>query len=109
MASRELGRGIKFTSYNCLSLNAPARLREIERQVRGHVLALQGTRHRAQADNPYRTEEVESGVCVHWGYGRGRHTNRSAGVSVLLRKPFRRGHVQRVGVPPVSLWGRLGS
>lgn len=106
-------RTLRVISYNTMSLRAVGRVPEVLGEL-GHVdvLVMQGTRLQAdQGGYEVRTIEDDKEkrhLVVDFGYKRGEFTNRSAGVTMVLGRRFRRAHVVRIASPPPQLAGRGG-
>ena len=105
-------------SYNVCSLRQSSRLNDIANFCRKHseVVGLQGTRIPAKFDDKNVSQNINEYTFIHWGYGGGRHTNKSAGVSLGFKKymmPYIRELYSpppacRVGGAPPDLSGREG-
>ena len=103
---------MNLITYNACSMIQPARaLLLAETLFFAHIICIQGTRCRAppDAEGPVLRREPPF-VILDWGYGRGAHTNKAAGVQIWLRSPwFRPCHFHQIYTPPPSLRGRGGA
>ena len=99
----------KFFGFNVCSLVQPRRLEEIATFGKHYpVHALVGTRLRAQPDGAVRRQTMSDHDYLHFGYGRGPYTNRSAGVSIGLRRRDLATRIHRVVPGPPAALGRAG-
>ena len=92
--------------YNPLSLIASGRLGEVDSLLNADIKGLIGTRLRANRAETYKKQRTGSSLWIHFGYGNGAMTNRSAGVSLGLRGYFKQEHIRDVFAPPAALQGR---
>ena len=68
-----------------------------------------GTRRKAPFGRRFYIERLPYHAAYHFGYTKGRHTKRSAGITLLLGKRFREKNVVAVTYPPEELGGRGGA
>eukprot|EP00439_Symbiodinium_sp_Y106_P073045 s2092_g13.t1 len=74
------------------------------------VVALQGLCVKAEADVPCAYFRTSHHHAFQWGYSKGRYTNKSCGVAILLRhQRLRLQWVREVYSPPEQLAGRAGA
>ena len=82
------------------------RFQEIARTLKPDIAVLTGTRIRLAAGSSCTVQRLAGYTAVHFGWGRGCHTNRSTGVCILLGKRFQPRMIKGVSFPPTSLAGR---
>ena len=70
---------------------------------------LTGTRIRLPEGSSYTVQRLAGYTAVHFGWGRGCHTNRSTSVCILLGKRFEPCMIKEVSFLPTSLAGRGGA
>ena len=97
--------------YNPMSLVAAGRLIEIDKATKhAHIVCMPGTRLRCNGDYKCNDVKLKHHIAYNFGYKPGAFTNKSAGVTVLLRKDwFKSKHLRAVTLPPVALAGRGGA
>ena len=104
---------MRIVVYNPLTLRSPYRANDIsEAMPTADIVLLAGTQIREDCTDvgSVRKERLENHVALHWGYGRGRHTNKSTGVSVLLRSNWLGfDDIASISVAPAALRGRAGT
>eukprot|EP00974_Lingulodinium_polyedra_P052727 5070934-Lingulodinium_polyedra.AAC.1 len=78
----------RIVTYNPGSTRQAGRWDDIVEELQTvRVWGLQGTRHRTPSD--FEVRRRGQFTCIDWGWGNGKYTNRSAGVTIgLNRKLF---------------------
>ena len=100
----------QFIGYNPCSLVQTRRLLEISEAMRSAAfIAMTGTRLRASPGAAVWSQNQGVHHFVHFGYGRGPFTNRSAGVTIGIHKNwYVQGKIYRMASPPDIAMGRGG-
>ncbi|CAK0812178.1 unnamed protein product, partial [Prorocentrum cordatum] len=97
---------MRVVSYNPLTLCRRLRAEEISQELeRYDVVALQGTQLKWSGGGDVSKQTLPNHDALHWGWGRGVHTNKACGVSILFKKGFK---VLKLLAPPPALRGRGG-
>ena len=101
------GWEMRLALCNPLSLVSCYRMHEVSQQLAGvDVVVLPGTRIRAHDDRGVIKQSLDRHTALHAGWCRGQHTNRSAGVTILVGRRFRERSIVEVTTPPKQLSGR---
>ena len=103
--------GMRFAVYNPLSLCAQGRFLDVSRELRQvDLICLPGTKLRrtANSQGPYSAFRTLHHTAINWGYGRGKHTNRAAGCTILVGKRLQRAQLH-ITSPPGPIQGRGGA
>ena len=110
-ACRNLRSSWRVCSYNAMSVVRVGRWAQLSSEFQNlDVVALQGLCVKADSDVPCAYFRTSHHHVFQWGYTKGRYTNKSCGVAILLRhKRLRLQWVREVYSPPDQLAGRAGA
>lgn len=102
---------LSIVQYHPMSLVQAGRAIDIaDHMPRADVIALTGTRLRLPVGETSAVYRVGGFDHYVFGYGKGKLTNRAAGVSLFVRRSrFRRAAARQVYVPPPTLQGRAAA
>eukprot|EP00929_Paragymnodinium_shiwhaense_P064999 TRINITY_DN32632_c0_g1_i1.p1 TRINITY_DN32632_c0_g1~~TRINITY_DN32632_c0_g1_i1.p1 ORF type:complete len:435 (-),score=25.74 TRINITY_DN32632_c0_g1_i1:238-1542(-) len=101
---------LRIACYNPFTLKHE-RLQEIVTELRScDVLLLSGTKVQQRDGAPFHVGALDTHRCIHFGYGRGKGTNHSAGICICWKKTLcQTNRITQIFHPPKLLQGRGGA
>eukprot|EP00972_Heterocapsa_arctica_P111956 16429050-Heterocapsa_arctica.AAC.1 len=100
----------RLISYNAGRFSSKRSIGDILHELRGTVVALQGTGLAAEGLQDYSVSECEGYHLFQWPWKPGKFTNAHCGIAIALHaRRFPRVSVTRIYTPPRDLLGRAGA
>ena len=96
--------------FNPLSCNRIDRLEEISRSFSNYDVATLSGTQKCGNNGEIPIEQTQHHHVLHWGCSKGKHSNHSAGCSILLSKrKFRQQHMHQIYHAPPQMQGRVAA